>query len=180
MAPSDHDHDFDADAGHDFDDDDNSLDAYVWQLFLMINPGDDDSAFQQFAAFRETVSGLAEDEIDVAHVVAQVADWRSAFHVEAGDTRGLVQAIEELSARWNLDIDWDGDVDDDEFHAGVDTTELLGTAYDNLAPHGYTLWVLDTEDDSVAGWMTLSRNIEPMRELATELGIHLHRGNEMG
>jgi hypothetical protein len=178
MSTSDHDHDFDAE--HDFDHDDDSLDAYVWQLFLLINPGDDDSAFQQFAAYRDAVAGLADDDIDVAHVVGQVADWRSAFRVEASDTRALVQAIEELSARWNLAIDWDGDVDDDDFHADVDAAELLGTAYDNLAPHGYTLWVLDTDDDSAAGWMTLSRHVEPMRELATELGIHLHRGNEIG
>ncbi|AIF49525.1 DUF6630 family protein [Dyella japonica] len=176
MAPSDYDHD----ADHGFDDDDDSLDAYVWQLFLLINPGDDDAAFQQFAAYREAVGGTPDDEVDVAEVVGQVADWRSAFHVEAGDTRTLVQAIDELSARWNLAIDWDGDTDEDEFHADIDTADLLTTAYDNLAPHGYTLWLLDTDDDSVAGWMTLSRNVEPMRELATELGIHLHRGNEMG
>jgi len=176
MTPSDH----DFDAEHGFDDDDNSLDAQVWQLFLLINPGDDDAAFQQFAAYREAVSGMADEEIDVAQTVGQVADWRSAFHLEAGDTRALVQAIEELASRWNLAIDWDGDVDEDEFHAGVDAAELLGIAYDNLAPHGYTLWVLDTDDEYVAGWMSLSRDVEPMRELATELGVHLHRGNEMG
>ncbi|WP_109125151.1 hypothetical protein [Dyella sp. C11] len=168
------------DTEHQFDDDDDSLDAYVWQLFLMINPGDDDSAFQQFAAYREVVADTPEDDINVAEVVGQVADWRAAFRVEAGDTRALVQAIEELASRWNIDIDWDGDVDEDDFHADVDTSDLLGVAYDNLAPHGYTLWVLDTDDDSVAGWITLSRNVEPMRELATELGVHLHRGNETG
>jgi len=165
---------------HAFDDDDDSLDAYVWQLFLLINPGDDDAAFQQFAAYREAVGDTADDDVDVARTVGEVADWRSAFHVDAEDTRALVQAIDELAARWNLSIDWDGDADDDEFHAGVDADDLLTTAYDNLAPHGYTLWVLDTDDDSVAGWMTLSRDVEPMRELATELGIHLHRGNERG
>jgi hypothetical protein len=170
----------DFDHEHTFDDDDDSLDAYVWQLFLMINPGDDDSAFQQFTAYREAVSDTPDEDVDVAEVVGQVADWRSTFHVGAEDTRALVQAIEELASRWNLSIDWDGDTDEDEFHADADTSGLLGTAYDQLAPHGYTLWVLDTDDDSVAGWMTLSRNVEPMRELATELGIHLHRGNEMG
>ncbi|MBV8158871.1 MAG: hypothetical protein JO278_14500, partial [Dyella sp.] len=48
------------------------------------------------------------------------------------------------------------------------------------APHGYTLWVRDSDDDSIAGWMTLSRDTEVMRELATELGVHLRRGNELG
>lgn len=176
MTPSDHDFDH----GHAFDDDDDSLDAYVWQLFLLINPGDDDSAFQQFAAYREAVGDTPDDDVDVAQVVGQVADWRATFRVDEGDTRTLVQAIEELASRWNLDIDWDGDVDEDEFHAGVDTSDLITIAYDNLAPHGYTLWLLDTDDDSIAGWITLSRDVEPMRELATELRIHVHRGNEMG
>ncbi|QNK02874.1 DUF6630 family protein [Dyella telluris] len=176
MTPSDHDFDH----GHEFDEDDDSLDAYVWQLFLLINPGDDDSAFQQFAAYREAVGDTPDDDVDVAQVVGQVADWRATFHVDEGDTRSLVQAIEELASRWNLDIDWDGDADEDEFHASVDTSDLITLAYDNLAPHGYTLWLLDTDDDSIAGWITLSRDVEPMRELATELRVHVHRGNEMG
>jgi hypothetical protein len=174
MTPSDD----DFDTGHAFDDDDDSLDAHVWQLFLLINPGDDDSAFQQFTAYRDAVGDTPEDEIDVAQVVGQVADWRSAFHVDADDTHAFMQAIDELAARWSLSIDWGGDTDDDDFRADLD--DLITTAYDNLAPHGYTLWLLDTDDESVAGWMTLSRDIEPMRELATELGIHLHRGNEVG
>jgi hypothetical protein len=172
--------DDDFDTTQPFDDDDDSLDAKVWQFLLLINPGDDDAAFQQFSGYREAVAELSEDEIDVAQVIGQVADWRATFHVDADDTRALVQAIDELAARWNLTIDWDGDTDEDEFHADIDAADLIGTAYDNLAPHGYTLWVRDTDDDSVAGWMSLSRDIEPMRELAPELGIHLHRGNEIG
>jgi hypothetical protein len=170
------DDDFDTD--HPFDDDDTSLDAQVWQFLLMINPGDDDAALQLFAAYRDLVGETPEDEIDVAQVVGQVADWRSTFHVDAQDTRALVQALDELAARWNLAIDWDGDPDDDDFHGNVDAPELLGIAYDQLAPHGYTLWLRDTDDDSVAGWMTLSRDVEPMRELARELGIHLRLGSE--
>ncbi|WP_267222008.1 DUF6630 family protein [Dyella silvae] len=175
---SDFDDDFQTD--HHFDDDEDSLDAKVWQLLLLINPGDDDSAFQQFTAYRDAVGDTPEDEVDVAQVVVQVADWRSAFRVDAEDTRVLVQAINELASRWNLSIDWDGDPDEDEFHADIDSGTLLGTAYDNLAPHGYALWVIDTEDDSVAGWMALARNTEGMRELATELGIHLRLGSEVG
>lgn len=174
------DSDDDFDPTHAFEDDDDSLDARVWQLLLLINPGDDEAAFQQFTAYRDAVGDTPDDAIDVPDVVSQVADWRATFHVDAGDTRALVQAIDELAARWNIDIDWDGDPDDDEFHEDIDTSDLLGVAYDNLAPHGYTLWVRDMDDDSVAGWMTLSRDVEPMLELATELGVHLHRGNEIG
>ncbi|WP_201312680.1 hypothetical protein [Dyella sp. EPa41] len=173
--------DDDFETGHAFhDDDDSSLEAHVWQLLLLINPGDDDTAFQQFAGYRDVVGDTPDDEVDVAQAVEQVADWRSTFHVDADDTRALIQALEELSTRWNIDIDWDGDTDEDEFHADVDAADLIGIAYDNLAPHGYTLWVRDTDDDSVAGWMTLSRDTEAMRELATELGVHLRRGNELG
>lgn len=172
------DDDFDTD--HPFDEDDTSLDAQVWQLLLLINPGDDDAALQQFAGYRDAVGDTHEDEIDVAQVVGQVADWRSTFHVDAEDTHALVQAIDELAARWNLVIDWNGDPGDDDFHTHVDAEELLAIAYDNLAPHGYTLWLRDTDDESFAGWMTLSRDVEPMRELARELGVHLRLGSEAG
>jgi len=172
------DDDFDTD--HPFDDDDTSLDAQVWQLLLLINPGDDDAALQQFAGYRDAVGDMHEDEIDVAQVVGQMAASRLTFHVYAEDTHALGQAIDELAARWNLAIDWNGDPNDDDFHAHVDAEELLALAYDNLAPHGYTLWLRDTDDEGFAGWMTLSRDVEPMRELARELGIHLHLGSEAG
>jgi len=171
--------DDDFETSHQFDDDDDSLDARVWQLLLLINPGDDDSAFQQFTAYRDAVGDTHDDDIDVAQVVGQVADWRSTFQVDAADTRALVQAIDELTSRWNIAIDWEGDPDEDDFHAEVDAATLFATAYDSLAPHGYTLWSRDTDDDSVAGWMTLSRDTETMRELATELGIHVRLGSEL-
>lgn len=172
------DDDFDTD--HPFDEDDTSLEAQVWQLLLLINPGDDDAALQQFAGYSDAVGDTHDDDIDVAQVVGEVADWRSTFHVDAEDTHALVQAIDELGARWNLAIDWNGDPDDDDFHAHVDAAELLAIAYDNLAPHGYTLWLRETDDDSLAGWITLSRDVEPMRELARELGVHLRLGSEAG
>ncbi|WP_199099944.1 hypothetical protein [Dyella sp. ASV21] len=170
--------DDDFETAHFHDDDDDSLDARVWQLLLLINPGDDDSAFQQFTAYRDAVGDTPEDEVDVAAMVGQVADWRATFQVDADDTHTLVQVINELVARWNIAIDWEGDPDEDEFHADTDVSVLLGVAYDSLAPHGYTLWLRDTDEDVYAGWMTLSRNTEAMRELATELGIHLRLGSE--
>ena len=173
-----HTHDDDFNTEHLFDEDDDSLEAQVWQLLLMINPGDEDAALQQFAAYRDVAGDLPEDEVDVAQVIGEVADWRATFRVEEGDTRSLVQALDELVTRWNLAIDWDGDPDEDDFHAGIDAEDLLALAYDNLAPHGYTLWLRETNDDSLAGWISLSRDVEPMRELARELGIHLRLGSE--
>ena len=51
--------------------------------------------------------------------------------------------------------------------------ELLHVAYDALRSHGYTLWVWETGTDTVAGWMTLSRDDEAMRVIAPALGIEL-------
>jgi hypothetical protein len=56
---------------------------------------------------------------------------------------------------------------------------LFASAYDSLAPHGYTLWARETDDGSYAGWITLTRDAEPMRELATALGINLRLGSDV-
>jgi len=53
-------------------------------------------------------------------------------------------------------------------------------SYDRLAEHGYTLWARETDGESHAGWMTLTRDREPLREVATVLGINLRLGSEVG
>ncbi|WP_266170533.1 DUF6630 family protein [Dyella subtropica] len=178
MSPSDD----DFDTEHPFDDGeegDDSVEACVWQLLLLINPGDEETAMQQFAAYRDAVGHADGAEIEPIRVISQVIDWRSGFHVDADDTRALVQAIDELTSRWNLSVEWDGDPDDDDFHADVDAASLFAMAYDSLTPHGYTLWAWETDDGSYAGWMTLTRDNEPMRELATALGINMRLGSEV-
>ena len=172
-------YDDDDDFEPDFDDaDDDSVEAKVWQLLLLINPGDEETALQQFAAYRDAVGqGEADEPVEV---IARVIDWRSGFHVDAHDPRALVQAIDELAARWNLAIDWDGDPDDEEFLEDTDIAALLSIAYDRLAESGYTVWTWETDGDSYAGWITLTRDNEPMRELATALGINLRLGSEVG
>lgn len=159
-------------------DDEDSVESLLWQWLLLINPGDEDAALQQFAECRD---GLAEDEsADPVELVTRAIDWRSGFLIDGDDLRSLVQAINELSARWNLSIDWNGDPDDDEFYDDIDATALFGIAYDRLAEHGYTLWSRETEDGSHAGWMTQTRDVEPMREIATALHINLRLGSELG
>lgn len=160
------------------DDEDASLEAKVWQLLLLINPGDDETALQQFAAYREAVA--EGDESETVEVVARVIDWRSGFMAGEDDLRSLVQALDEISARWNLWIDWNGDPDDDDYFEEVDAGSLLGLASDRLAEAGYTLWSWETADDSCAGWITLSRDNEPMRELATALHINLRLARDVG
>ncbi len=165
----------DADADHDIDDTQESL---VWQLLQLINPGDAELALQEFSAWRDAQdSGDAEREL--IETVGRVIDWRSGFRVDAADTRALVQAIDELSARWNLTVDWDGDTDDDEFHADQDVPSLMAVAYDRLAEFGYTLWSWETDAGAYAGWMTLTLDREPMRELATALEINLRLGSDV-
>lgn len=161
---------------HDFDDDDfadeadDSLEARVWQLLMLINPGDEDTALRQFAAWRD-VQAESGDDADPLETLAEVIDWTSGFR--ADDAPTLVQALDELAARWNLAIDWDGDPDDEEFFDEHDSADLLATAYDRLLEHGYTVWIYESASAGSAGWITLSRDAEPLREVATALGINL-------
>ncbi|OHC51128.1 MAG: hypothetical protein A2211_08945 [Rhodanobacter sp. RIFOXYA1_FULL_67_6] len=171
--------DDDFDTGPDFDEEDDSVEAKVWQMLLLINPGDEETALQQFADYREAAAE-AEDAEPV-ELVGRVIDWRSGFMVDEHDLRALVQALDELSARWNLSIDWNGDPDDDDdFFDDTDAGTLLGIAYDRLAEFGYTVWSWETADDACAGWITLTRDNEPMRELATALHINLRLGSDVG
>lgn len=172
---------------HHFDDDDLDPDAdaddagddtqegLVWQLLQLVNPGDVELALQEFAMWRDAHES-ADDGGELIETIGRVVDWRSGFRVGADDTRALVQAIDELSARWNLTLDWDGDTDDDEFHAEQDVPALMAVAYDRLAEFGYTLWSWETEDGTCAGWITLTLDQEPMREVATALEINLRLG----
>lgn len=172
--------DDDDERDHDFDDtEDSSEEGLIWQLLRLINPGDEDTALQQFDAWREA-SEQAGGDTDPVETLARVIDWRSGFYVDANDPRALVQALDELCTRWNLAIDWNGDPHDDDFFADAEVASLLGIAYDRLAEHGYTVWAWETDGDAYAGWITLTRDSEPLRELATALHINLRLGSELG
>jgi hypothetical protein len=178
MTPSDN--DFDSEHDHDENESaDDSVEACVWQLLLLINPGDEEMALQQFADYRDAAGHADENEAEPIEIIRRVIDWRSGFHVDAQDTRALVQAIDELSSRWNISIDWGGDPDDDDFHVDIDAASLYAIAYDRLLEHGYTLWAWETDDDSQAGWVTLKRDNELLRELATSLSINVRLGSEV-
>ena len=172
-----YDDDFPEERDYDDEDGDDSVESQVWQLLLLINPQDEESALQQFTAYREAVEEEGED--DPVRLVGRVTDWRSGFEVDADDLRALVEALNELASRWNLSIDWDGEPDDDEFYEDIDGAEIFLRAFDQLKPHGYTLWAREAEDDVYAGWITLSRDEEPMRIVATQLGINLRLGSQV-
>ncbi len=162
------------DAEADEIDDEASAEALVWQLLLVINPGDEDAALQQFAAFQDTLAGADAEDIDVVWLLKDVIDWKSGFHVEDTSPGTLIDCIAELAARYNLAIDWGvEDPTDDAFLAGTTTAELLETAHDQLRLDGYTLWTWETGGAEVAGWMTLSSDDTAMRILAPALGINV-------
>lgn len=172
------DHDFDPDdnyaddADHDGLDEDAGVETLVWQLLLVINPGDDDAALQQFGAFQEALEAAGGDDAEVPELLREAIDWKSGFHVEEGQTGALVDALVELAARFNLDIDWGvEDPTDEGFLARVGSDALLATAQDQLRVEGYTLWSWDTGTDACAGWITRSSDDEAIRVLAPALGI---------
>lgn len=153
-------------------DEDASAEVLVWQLLLIINPGDEDAALQQFGAFQDALDGGDAEDVDAVWLLKDVIDWKSGFHIEETDTGALIDCIAELAARYNLAIDWGvEDPTDDAFLARVSATGLLETAHDQLRLDGYTLWTWNTGTEALAGWMTLSRDDEAMRVLAPALGI---------
>lgn len=161
-------------AEHDLDDE-AALEQVVWQLLLVINPGDEDAAGEQFEGWQQAMS--AGDDGDPIERLNEVIDWRSGFRVEARDTRALVECLDELASRWNLRIDWGvEDPTDHEFLDGADAESLLQTAYDRLREHRYTLWLRDAGDELVSGWITRSDDNEAMRMIASALGIDVRPG----
>jgi hypothetical protein len=152
-------------------DDEAALASVVWQLLLLINPGDEDGALAQFAAWQEIAAG--DDDVDTALAALREAiDWKSGFHVDEGDARGLVESLDELASRLGLRIDWGvDDPTDDDFLDEAETEELLGIAYDRLREHHYTLWTRDAGSGLHAGWITHSRDDEGMRMISEALGL---------
>ena len=174
------DHEFDPDDNYTGDaeraelDEDASAEALVWQLLLIINPGDEDAALQQFGAFQEALDGGDADDIDAVWLLKDVIDWKSGFHVDDTEPGALIDCIAELAARFNLTIDWGvEDATDEEFLARVKIDQLLEIAHDQLRLDGYTLWTWDTGTDAYAGWMTLSSDDEAMRVIAPALRIEV-------
>ena len=178
-----HDFDFDPDdnfangvpSGREELDDDATVEALVWQLLLLINPGDEDAALQQFTAYQDAMAD--DDVIEPTWRIRDVIDWKAGFHVADDDPATAIDAIAELASRWNLRIDWGvEDPTDDDFLAATDVATLIAVAFDRLREHGYTLWTWDTGTDATAGWMTLATDDEGMRVVAGGLGIDVRTG----
>lgn len=164
------------DDGLDIDPEALTSESLVWQLLLLINPGDEDTALLQFAAYRD----VAGDEDTLLMRVNDVIDWTSGFHVDADDNAALIDSMQQLVARWNLRIDWGvDDPDDNDFLDNTDVPALLSTAHDRLREYGYTVWACNTDDESYAGWIALTQDDDAMRWLASELGIEVRPASDV-
>ena len=174
---------------HDYDPDDNfdqafhddadvdeeaAAEALAWQLLLLINPGDEDAALQQFAAYQEAMQH--DPEAQPVDLLRDAIDWKAGFFVADDDPRALIESLDELAARYGLRIDWDLDLDDDDALDAAEPATLLATAYDRLREHHYTLWTYETGSAHHAGWMTRQRDDEALALVARALGIHARAG----
>jgi hypothetical protein len=173
-----------ADTGIDPDGDD-TPEALVWQLLLLINPGDEESALQQFSEYRDALAETDPDEAEPVWLLKDVIDWKAGFYVDGTDAVSFIDTITELAARWNLRIDWGvEDASDEDFLADADVPSLMAVAYERLREYGYSLWTWNTangpsgDEDMQAGWITLSSDDEAMQELAHALDIELRPGSD--
>ncbi len=156
-------------------DDDATQETLVWQLLLLINPGDEEAAGQQLRALQETLAG--DDDEELLPALQGAIDWKAGFQVSEDDPGTLIDAINELAARYNLDLDWGvEDPTDAEFLAGASPHALLELAYDQLRVDGYSLWTRETGDDTLAGWFAARDDDENMRVVANALGIEVRPG----
>lgn len=173
---------FEDPTGYDPDDEEDidtgDLEALIWNLLVLINPGDEESALRQFSLWRDGMTQAQGDESQALWLLKDAIDWSAGFYVDARDSETFVDCMDELVARWNLDIDWGGDTSDDDYLDGIDVPTLMAIAYDRLREHGYTLWNWNTDDDACAGWIALSRDDEGMQQLCVALGVDIRPGSD--
>ncbi|WP_093142154.1 hypothetical protein [Pseudoxanthomonas sp. GM95] len=169
-----------ADYEDDFDpfdpDETDAPEALAWNLLVMINPGDEETALRQFDLLRERLAAGTDEPLP--WMLRDIVDWTSGFFVMPDDVDGALEAMDELAARFGLQVEWGGDRDDDDFMGALDVPSVLSIAYDSLRPHGYTLWCWNADSDGYGGWMALRRDDDGMRALSQVLGFELRPGNE--
>ncbi len=159
--------------------------ALVWQLLLLINPGDEESALQQFSGYREALEAAGPDEVEPQWLLKDLIDWKSGFFVDDDDAVSFIDIITELAARWNVVIDWGvEDASDEDFLAEAEVPSLMAVATDRLREYGYSLWTWNTatgpsgEEGVHAGWMTLSSDDEALQEVAQALEIEVRPASD--
>lgn len=158
-------------------DDDAGFEAVVWQWLLLVNPGDDEAAQQQFRDWQE--SHRDDDPADVAvTALLDVTDWRSSIRVDESEPATLIDAIDTLAGRFRVEIDWGvEDPTDTAQLAGISPGALVETACDQLRIAGYTLWVWDDGEAIISGAIAARDDDEGMRVIGHALGLDLRPGN---
>ena len=153
-------------------DDDADLELVVWQFLLLVNPDDEDAAMQQFTSFQQALDTGGE-HADPVPLLRDAIDWRAGFHIGEDDAQGLMEALDELAARWRLQLDWDLDEDAAQL---PDTSVLLHAAFAQLRERHYCLWTMDTGEPTLAGWITRERDMAAMQLIASALGMPARPG----
>jgi len=164
---------------NDFDEAD--FEARIWNLLVLINPGDDELALQQFNRWRELLADQGEPvepDSDWLQPLLAAINWQSGLEVERDDLESLMSAVNELSARFNLQVDWGGDLDDEDFAQDLDGVQLMSTAFDRLREHNYTLWSVDAGSEGFTGWMALTRDDDAMLALCSLLNVEVRLGSD--
>jgi hypothetical protein len=185
MSPIAHDYDADADEPDaPGGDDELSAEALYWQFLLLVNPGDEDAAQQQFHAFEEALQaqGVAAGEPHAFALLRQAIDWRAGFDLASDDVGTLLECLTELAARFDLRLDFGSDEpDDEEFLQETDAATLLARAHQSLREHGYSLWLWhphgEPQEERCAGGMCLRREDEALEIVAAALGLALRPGS---
>ncbi|MEZ5464297.1 MAG: hypothetical protein R3F22_03515 [Lysobacteraceae bacterium] len=161
-------------------DDEAAIEEHVWHLLLLINPGDEESALQQFGEWQERMQESSEDDDETLLVLRDVIDWKSGFRVPLDEPDVLMDALTELASRVGVHIDWDVD-DDEDATDDADSASLIAQAHDRLRQDGYSLWTWsprgESDEDIVSGWLTPRFEDQPLRDICEALGIELRAGS---
>ncbi len=175
-----HEYDPDDNFGHAFNaqdgiGEDDTLEVVAWQFLLLVNPDDEDAALHQFRAFQQGLAARGEDA-ETADLLLDAIDWQAGFRVADDDSQGVMEVLDEIASRWRLRIDWGLDDEDDDAAALTEPTALLRAAFPQLRERHYSLWTLETGEDTLAGWITREADEEAMLLVVSALGLQARIG----
>lgn len=158
-------------------DDEQTAETLIWHVLLLINPGDEESALQQFGDWQERMRESADGH-EALRALRDVIDWKSGFRVSLDEPEVLMEALDELASRVGLHIDWD--VDDDEEEPDTDSASLIAQAHSRLRQDGYSLWTWcprsESDEEIVSGWIIPRFEDQTLRDLCEALDIELRSG----
>ena len=162
-------------SGPDGIDEDDTLEVVAWQFLLLVNPDDEDAARHQFRAFQQALAARGESA-ETADLLLDAIDWQAGFRVADDDSQGVMEVLDELASRWRLRIDWGLDDEEDNADGPPEPTTLLRAAFPQLRERHYSLWTLETGEDTLAGWITREADEEAMLLVVSALGLQARIG----